>query len=85
MGCNSIRTSHNPPAPEFLDLCDRMGMLVIVETFDCWKKGKIPNDYSSLFSEWHEKDVRAMIRRDRNHPSIILWSIGLILYSWRYR
>lgn len=76
MGCNAIRTSHNPPTPELLDLCDRMGMLVIDEAFDCWKKGKLPHDYSSLFAEWHEKDLRAMIRRDRNHPSVILWSTG---------
>ncbi len=76
MGCNAIRTSHNPPAPEWLDLCDRLGMLVIVEAFDCWKEGKKPNDYSTSFPEWHEKDLRAMIRRDRNHPSVILWSTG---------
>lgn len=76
MGCNAIRTSHNPPAPELLDLCDRLGMLVMDESFDCWKRGKTPNDYHLLFSDWHEKDWRAELRRDRNHPSIILWSIG---------
>jgi beta-galactosidase len=76
MGCNAIRTSHNPPAPELLDLCDRMGMLVMDESFDCWQKGKRPNDYHRLFADWHEKDWRAELRRDRNHPSIILWSIG---------
>lgn len=76
MGCNAIRTSHNPPAPELLDLCDRMGMLVMDESFDCWEKGKRPNDYHVLFNDWHEKDWRAELRRDRNHPSIILWSIG---------
>ena len=76
MGCNAIRTSHNPPAPELLDLCDRMGMLVMDESFDCWEKGKRPNDYHRLFDDWHEKDWRAELRRDRNHPSIILWSIG---------
>ena len=76
MGCNAIRTSHNPPAPELLDLCDRMGMLVMDESFDCWKRSKTPNDYHLLFSDWHEKDWRAELRRDRNHPSIILWSIG---------
>ncbi|HEY1685352.1 MAG TPA: beta-galactosidase GalB [Tepidisphaeraceae bacterium] len=76
MGCNAIRTSHNPPAPELLDLCDRMGMLVMDESFDCWEKGKTPNDYHLLFRDWHEKDWRAELRRDRNHPSIILWSIG---------
>ena len=76
MGCNAIRTSHNPPAPELLDLCDSMGMLVMDESFDCWEKGKRPNDYHRLFDAWHEKDWRAELRRDRNHPSIILWSIG---------
>ncbi len=76
MGCNAIRTSHNPPAPELLDLCDRLGMLVMDESFDCWEKGKTPNDYHLLFDDWHEKDWRAELRRDRNHPSIILWSIG---------
>ncbi len=76
MGCNAIRTSHNPPAPELLDLCDRMGMLVQVEAFDCWEKGKAENDYARHFPEWHEKDLRTMIRRDRNHPSVVMWSIG---------
>ncbi|HXF09370.1 MAG TPA: glycoside hydrolase family 2 TIM barrel-domain containing protein, partial [Desulfuromonadaceae bacterium] len=76
MGCNAIRTSHNPPAPELLDLCDRMGMLVMDESFDCWKRSKTPNDYHLLWDDWHEKDWRAELRRDRNHPSIILWSIG---------
>jgi len=76
MGCNAIRTSHNPPAPELLDLCDSMGMLVMDESFDCWRRGKARNDYHLLFDDWHEKDWRAELRRDRNHPSIILWSIG---------
>lgn len=76
MGCNAIRTSHNPPAPELLDLCDKMGMLVMDESFDCWEEGKTPNDYHLLFDDWHEKDWRAELRRDRNHPCIILWSIG---------
>lgn len=76
MGCNALRTSHNPPAPELLDLCDRKGMLVMDEAFDCWAAGKKPNDYHLLFPEWHEKDLRALVRRDRNHPSVILWSIG---------
>ena len=76
MGCNAIRTSHNPPAPELLDLCDRLGMVVMDESFDCWKCGKKPNDYHLLFDDWHEKDWRAELRRDRNHPCIILWSIG---------
>jgi beta-galactosidase len=76
MGCNAIRTSHNPPAPELLDLCDSMGMLVMDESFDCWQRGKVRNDYHLLFKNWHEKDWRAELRRDRNHPCIILWSIG---------
>ena len=76
MGCNAIRTSHNPPAPELLDLCDRMGMLVMDEAFDMWAIAKKKNDYHTFFPEWHEKDLRAMIRRDRNHPSVILWSVG---------
>jgi len=76
MGCNAIRTSHNPPAPELLDLCDRMGMLVMDEAFDCWRTGKKKNDYHLLFADWHEKDLRALVRRDRNHPSVVLWSIG---------
>jgi len=78
MGCNAIRTSHNPPSPELLDLCDRLGLVVMDEAFDCWVtgKGKNTNDYHVLFPDWHEKDLRAMIRRDRNHPCVILWSIG---------
>ncbi len=77
-GVNAIRTSHNPPAPELLDLCDRMGLLVIDETFDMWKISKIPNGngYSKYFDEWSERDTRDLARRDRNHPSIIMWSIG---------
>ena len=76
MGCNAFRTSHNPPAPELLDLCDRLGILVLDEAFDCWQTGKTPNDYHLLFDDWGEKDLRAMIRRDHNHPSVVLWSIG---------
>jgi len=76
IGCNAIRTSHNPPAPELLDLCDRMGMLVLDEVFDCWAEGKTANDYSTLFNEWHEKDIRAFVRRDRNHPCVVAWSSG---------
>jgi len=76
MGCNAIRTSHNPPAPELLDLCDRMGFLVMDEAFDEWKRGKTMYGYGRFFDEWSERDLRDMIRRDRNHPSIILWSIG---------
>jgi beta-galactosidase len=76
MGCNAIRTSHNPPAPELLNLCDRKGILVLDEAFDCWKKEKMPNDYSTLFAQWHQKDIKALVRRDRNHPSVIAWSSG---------
>jgi beta-galactosidase len=76
MGCNAIRTSHNPPAPELLDICDRLGLLVMDEAFDCWQKGKKENDYHRLFADWHEADLRALVRRDRNHPCVILWSIG---------
>ncbi|HEY7390844.1 MAG TPA: beta-galactosidase GalB [Bryobacteraceae bacterium] len=75
-GVNAIRTSHNPPAPELLDLCDQLGFLVMDEAFDCWRVPKVPNGYSKYFDEWSERDVRDMVRRDRNHPSIIMWSIG---------
>lgn len=75
-GTNAIRTSHNPPAPEFLDLCDKMGVLVQVEAFDVWNKKKVDNDYSTLYGAWHERDLRAMVKRDRNHPSVIMWSTG---------
>ena len=76
MGCNAIRTSHNPPAPELLDLCDSMGFLVIDEAFDEWQMAKVDNGYHILFDQWAERDLRAMIRRDRNHPCVIMWSIG---------
>jgi beta-galactosidase len=76
MGCNAIRTSHNPPAPELLDWCDRLGVVVMDESFDCWERRKRPNDYHLLYDDWHEKDWRAELRRDRNHPSVVLWSIG---------
>ncbi|MBK1878724.1 DUF4982 domain-containing protein [Pelagicoccus mobilis] len=76
MGCNAIRTSHNPGAPEMLDLCDELGIFVIGEAFDCWALPKKENDYCTCFQRWHERDLRAMVRRDRNHPSVIIWSIG---------
>jgi len=76
MGCNAIRTAHNPPAPEFLDLCDKMGFLVMDEAFDEWRIGKRKYGYHIYFDEWHEKDLVSMIHRDRNHPSIVLWSVG---------
>jgi len=76
MGCNAIRTAHNPPAPEFLDLCDRMGFLVMDESFDMWRKKKNKYDYHLDFEAWHARDLADMIRRDRNHPSVVIWSIG---------
>jgi beta-galactosidase len=76
MGCNGIRTSHNPPAPELLDLCDKMGFIVMDEAFDCWERGKVKYDYHLYFKEWHKRDLEDQIRRDRNHPSVIIWSIG---------
>ncbi|MCX6307912.1 MAG: beta-galactosidase, partial [Bacteroidia bacterium] len=76
MGCNAIRTSHNPPSPELLQLCDSMGMLVDVEAFDEWQHGKNKNGYGNYFDKWSQKDIRSMVRRDRNHPSVIMWSIG---------
>jgi beta-galactosidase len=76
MGANAIRTSHNPPAPEFLDLCDRLGFLVMAEAFDEWTFGKVPEGYHNYFAEWSERDVVDFIHRDRNHPSIVLWSAG---------
>ena len=76
MGVNGIRTSHNPPAPELLELCDRMGFMVMDEAFDMWKKGKTQFDYSLDWDTWHQRDIQDMVLRDRNHPSVILWSIG---------
>ena len=75
-GFNAIRTSHNPPSQAFLDACDRLGMLVMDEAFDMWAEGKNPADYHLFFNEWWKKDIESMVARDRNHPSIILWSIG---------
>ncbi len=76
MGCNAIRMSHNPPAPEFLELTDRMGFLVVDEIFDAWELKKPPLDFHLIFPDWREPDLRALIRRDRNRPSVILWSVG---------
>jgi len=75
-GFNTIRCSHNPPAPAFLEACDSLGMLVIDEAFDCWTEGKNPDDYHVYFQDWWQRDLRSMLLRDRNHPSIIMWSIG---------
>lgn len=76
LGVNAIRTAHNPPSPEFLDLCDRLGFLVMDEMFDCWTVGKTPYDYHLYFLKWYKTDTRDTVLRDRNHPSIILWSAG---------
>jgi len=76
MGCNAIRTSHNPPAPELLELCDKMGFIVLDEAFDMWKMEKNKYDYHLYWDEWHKKDLEDLVRRDRNHPSVIMWSIG---------
>ena len=75
-GVNAIRTSHNPPSPELLEFADRLGFVVMDEAFDMWRIPKVPNGYSKYYDHWSERDVRDMVRRDRNHPSIILWSIG---------
>ncbi|NWJ49460.1 MAG: glycoside hydrolase family 2 protein [Bacteroidetes bacterium] len=76
MGCNALRTSHNPPAPELLTLADKMGFLVMDEAFDCWEEGKTPDDYGAHYKQWHKKDLEMLVHRDRNHPSVILWSTG---------
>lgn len=76
MGCNAIRMAHNPPAPELLELTDSMGFLVIDEIFDSWELKKTPHDFHLIFPDWSEPDTRAFIRRDRNHPSVIIWSFG---------
>ncbi|MGA2540460.1 MAG: sugar-binding domain-containing protein [Verrucomicrobiota bacterium] len=76
MGCNAIRLSHNPPAPELLDLLDSMGFLVMDEAFDEWKSAKVRQGYANYFDEWSQRDLSDMLHRDRNHPSIVLWSVG---------
>lgn len=81
MGVNAIRTSHNMPAPELMDLADRMGMLILSEAFDMWELPKTKFDYGRFFKKWCEKDVRSWVRRDRNHPSLLLWSIGNEIYD----
>jgi beta-galactosidase len=75
-GFNAVRTSHNPPSEAFLDACDRLGLLVMDESFDCWKVGKNKFDYSIYFDQWWQRNLEAMVLRDRNHPSIFMWSIG---------
>lgn len=76
MGANAIRTSHNPPAPELVELCDRMGLLMQLELSDAWQVKKRKNDYGTLFDDWSEADMRSLVRHYRNHPSVIMWSIG---------
>jgi len=78
MGINGIRTSHNPAAPEWLELCDKMGFIVMTETFDVWKaiKENTPYNYNLYFDEWHKRDITDHVVRDRNHPSVFMWSIG---------
>ena len=83
MGVNSIRSSHNPPAPELLNMCDTMGIIVMDESFDMWRRKKTAGDYARFFEEWHERDLSDLILRDRNHPSILMWSIGNeVLEQW---
>ncbi len=83
MGVNSIRSSHNPPAPELLNMCDTMGIIVMDESFDMWRRKKTSGDYARFFEEWHERDLTDLILRDRNHPSILMWSIGNeVLEQW---
>lgn len=81
MGVNAIRTSHNMPAVELMELADEMGILIVSEAFDMWERPKTEYDYARFFPEWHEKDVASWVRRDRNHPSIIMWSIGNEIYD----
>ena len=76
MGCNAIRLAHNPPAPELLELTDRMGFLVVNEIYDSWELKKTPLDFHLIYEDWHEQDLRGLIRRDRNSPSVIMWSFG---------
>ena len=83
MGTNAIRCSHNPPAPELLNMCDTMGFIVMDESFDMWRRKKTQNDYARFFDEWHERDLADLILRDRNHPCILMWSIGNeVLEQW---
>ena len=83
MGVNAIRSSHNPPAPELLNMCDTMGFIVMDESFDMWRRRKTQNDYARFFDEWHERDLTDLVLRDRNHPCILMWSIGNeVLEQW---
>lgn len=83
MGCNAIRCSHNPPAPELLAMCDTMGFIVMDESFDMWRRRKTHNDYARFFDQWAERDLTDLVLRDRNHPSVLMWSIGNeVLEQW---
>ena len=83
MGVNAIRSSHNPPAPELLNMCDTMGLIVMDESFDMWRRKKTQNDYARFFDQWHERDLTDLVLRDRNHPCILMWSIGNeVLEQW---
>ncbi len=83
MGANAVRCSHNPPAPELLQMCDTMGLIVMDESFDMWRKKKTQNDYARFFEKWYERDLTDLVRRDRNHPCILMWSIGNeVLEQW---
>lgn len=83
MGVNAIRSSHNPPAPELLNMCDSMGIMVMDESFDMWRRKKSNGDYARFFDEWHQRDLSDLVKRDRNHPCIIMWSIGNeVLEQW---
>ncbi|MGM9811757.1 MAG: beta-galactosidase GalB [Muribaculaceae bacterium] len=83
-GCNALRTSHNPPSPDLLTLADKMGFVVMDEAFDCWQHGKKEYDYGYLFDQWHEKDLESLVCRDRNHPSVIMWSTGNEVHEQYY-
>ena len=83
MGVNAVRCSHNPPAPQLLDMCDTMGIIVMDESFDMWRRRKTQNDYARFFDEWHERDLTDLVKRDRNHPCVLMWSIGNeVLEQW---
>jgi beta-galactosidase len=84
LGVNAIRTAHNPPSPEVLDLCDRLGLLVMDEAFDMWTVAKNPFDYHLYFTDWSSEDLRDFVRRDRNHPSVIIWSAGNEIHDTPY-
>ncbi len=80
-GFNAVRTAHNPPSPAFLDACDRLGLLVVDEAFDGWEKTKTAHDYGRFFPEWSQRDISTLVRRDRDHPSVVMWSIGNEIYE----